>query len=399
MGAVLKSPAFLKAWERLCKALTGTKELDEENTKRRLVDPLLDSLGWDLWGDDVVKEFPVQVGTKQENVDYALMIDGQPKVLVEAKKLRSELRDVNARQVLSYGAVSGVQWCVLTNGEDYRIFNQRWGKDPDHALLETFRLDPAAPPPPSLELLSRAAVAEGGLDRRAASLGFGIKLRALLTKSLPAIEDELIRTARNLVYPELKAQIEGVTRERVTEAVRGLLRISLASQEEIPQEIPSERVALKGGQPVYTSEGEIPAAAPAQIAAMPLGEVLLTPGRPEGIQFLLRYNAWGFIPISPKRQPPYFALYVSGNRRAVQFFAEIDRIVDPLAPDCPSRNHPDSAREARMGKKVLVFRPASLRRISPPIPWGGKGKAQTLRGLRYFDVRKLFNAKQLADIL
>jgi hypothetical protein len=57
-------------------------------------------------------------------VDYALCLGREPRLLVEAKGLGESLSDHRwIAQVLSYATVAGVEWCILTDGNEYRFYN------------------------------------------------------------------------------------------------------------------------------------------------------------------------------------------------------------------------------------------------------------------------------------
>ncbi len=104
-------------------ALYQGKELNEQNTKTALIDPVLRALGWNVGNlDEVSQEYKRQ--TKDKPVDYALFLLRTPKVFVEAKAFRQTLDDRKwANQIMGYAAVAGVKWTVITNGDEYRIFN------------------------------------------------------------------------------------------------------------------------------------------------------------------------------------------------------------------------------------------------------------------------------------
>ena len=89
--------------------------LNETSTRTIIIDPLLESLGWDIRDPDEVQlEYPTVDG---KSVDYALTINKKTVLLVEAKALDDPLTDVKAiTQVVGYAANDGVEWCVLTNG-------------------------------------------------------------------------------------------------------------------------------------------------------------------------------------------------------------------------------------------------------------------------------------------
>jgi hypothetical protein len=96
--------------------------IGEENTKHALIEPVLRALGWDLEDLDEVRcEFKLKQADNP--VDYALFVHGNLRLFVEAKAL-SENLDKWANQVMGYAGVAGiVEWIVLTNGNEYRIYN------------------------------------------------------------------------------------------------------------------------------------------------------------------------------------------------------------------------------------------------------------------------------------
>jgi predicted type IV restriction endonuclease len=97
--------------------------IGEENTKATLIDPILTALGWNLENiDEVRHEYKRR---PQDNpVDYALFQNGMACLLIEAKSLEQDLSDDKwVSQNVAYAAVVGVEWCVLTNGDEWRIYN------------------------------------------------------------------------------------------------------------------------------------------------------------------------------------------------------------------------------------------------------------------------------------
>lgn len=76
--------------------LRGTKAANEANTKAVLIEPILQALGWDTTDpSQVSREYRVFDGTF---LDYALLIDGQPRLFVEAKAIGEKL---NSNQFVS----------------------------------------------------------------------------------------------------------------------------------------------------------------------------------------------------------------------------------------------------------------------------------------------------------
>jgi hypothetical protein len=96
--------------------------IGEENTKHALIEPVLRALGWDVEDLDEVR---CEYKLKQVDnpVDYALFVHGNLRLFVEAKALGENL-DHMAGQIMGYAGVAGVvEWIVLTDGNEYRIYN------------------------------------------------------------------------------------------------------------------------------------------------------------------------------------------------------------------------------------------------------------------------------------
>lgn len=109
--------------------------IGEQNTKATVIDPLLSALGWDLQEiDEVRREYRRK---PQDNpVDYALFLNRTECLLIEAKSLEKDLGDRKwISQNISYAAVAGVKWCVLTNGDEYRIYNAHAEVDVEEKLF------------------------------------------------------------------------------------------------------------------------------------------------------------------------------------------------------------------------------------------------------------------------
>ncbi len=164
MALTSKIEAVLAQAEKI----KGSPAANEANTRAVLIEPLMEALGWDTSDPGrVTREFKVYDGTW---LDYALLIDGQPRLFIEAKALSKSLDDPTfISQTINYANNEGVVWCVLTNGLVYRIYktNESVGmqekllleidlrEGPDGNLAEIAR---------RLEVLRPEAISEGQLD-------------------------------------------------------------------------------------------------------------------------------------------------------------------------------------------------------------------------------------------
>lgn len=100
------------------------KILTEEATKHSFVMPFLSALGYDVFDPTViVPEFTSDIGTKKgEKVDYAILRDGKPIMIVEVKN-HTEKLDNHNNQLIRYFHVTDCKFAILTNGIEYRFFS------------------------------------------------------------------------------------------------------------------------------------------------------------------------------------------------------------------------------------------------------------------------------------
>ena len=92
----------LKQFAKRAESLKDTVET-EEATKTALIMPFFSMLGYDVFNpQEFVPEFTADVGIKKgEKVDYAIVKDGSPVILVECKA-SSESLDKHDSQLFRY---------------------------------------------------------------------------------------------------------------------------------------------------------------------------------------------------------------------------------------------------------------------------------------------------------
>ncbi len=95
----------------------------EEATKNALIMPFIASLGYDVFNPlEVLPEMTCDAGTKKgEKIDYAIMKDGEPIMLIECKHWKQDL-NLHDNQLLRYFNVSKAKFGILTNGIIYRFY-------------------------------------------------------------------------------------------------------------------------------------------------------------------------------------------------------------------------------------------------------------------------------------
>ena len=139
---------------------------DEAKTEQFLVEPFLETLGYDCRDPrDVIKQLVADVaGRKGEKVDYALMRDGDPVVLVEAKGKDNRLGRGEIEQLQRYFPHTAARLAVLTDGIRWHWYKGRSERNQSHQMESSpfLTYDAREPSEASAEWL--AQVTKDGFD-------------------------------------------------------------------------------------------------------------------------------------------------------------------------------------------------------------------------------------------
>ncbi len=114
---------YIKTIPRFQKVLQTAKDRDvnEADTVSVINDIFGEVFGYDKY-IEVTSEFAIR-GTY---CDLAIKVEDKVQFLIEVKAIGIELKDIHMRQAIDYGANHGVQWIVLTNGLDWRVYRLRF---------------------------------------------------------------------------------------------------------------------------------------------------------------------------------------------------------------------------------------------------------------------------------
>lgn len=98
--------------------------LTEEATKNAFIMPFIRELGYDVFNpNEVTPELVADIGMKQgEKIDYAIMQNGDPIILIECKHHAAPLNVHNASQLFRYFHTTKAKFSILTNGFEYRFY-------------------------------------------------------------------------------------------------------------------------------------------------------------------------------------------------------------------------------------------------------------------------------------
>lgn len=181
----------------------------EEATKTSLVMPFFNLLGYDVFNPmEFCPEYIADVGIKKgEKVDYAILQDGHPKLLIECKSCTDNL-DKHSSQLFRYFGTSKAKFGVLTNGIVYKFFTD---------LEETNKMDLS----PFLEInlleLKEAQINElkkfckdnfdtDKIFSTASELKYSGLIKEYLSEEMDEPSDEFVKHVLGFVYDGQKTQ-------------------------------------------------------------------------------------------------------------------------------------------------------------------------------------------------
>jgi predicted type IV restriction endonuclease len=227
------------------------ERLGEENTKASLISPLLAALGWDVGlPDEVQHEYRHK--SQDTPVDYCLRILRIPKLLVEAKGLGEDLADHKwIRQTLGYATMAGAGWCVLTDGDEYRIYNATAAVDADGKLFCHIKLTESREEETVkvLNLISRSSVEKDVLSSSWKTHFVDQKVKGALRELVDSADRKLLllvrRRTSDLSSKEIAASIRRLDiRIEALQSPYEPLAAKPPAQPTLP--IPSERAPKQG---------------------------------------------------------------------------------------------------------------------------------------------------------
>ncbi len=116
---------FKKYLVRLNNLKEQLKDLTEEATKTALIMPFFSMLGYDVF--DTTEFFPEFVCDfavkKGEKIDYAVLKDGEPIMMIEVKRAGMKLQKQQQGQLYRYFSTNHCRIAILTNGVSYLFFS------------------------------------------------------------------------------------------------------------------------------------------------------------------------------------------------------------------------------------------------------------------------------------
>lgn len=148
-----------KAHERLKKGLRKMQTLvqrgiqedyKEADTRTIVLDILTDYFGWDKY-DNITAE--QMIGSRY--ADFVIKDKNEELFVVEVKQMGLKLKETHLNQARQYAVDEGIDWAILTNGDDWQIYRTSLeGKIPVTKPVFSFKIsDESSSPKAKTDLM------------------------------------------------------------------------------------------------------------------------------------------------------------------------------------------------------------------------------------------------------
>lgn len=181
----------------------------EEATKTALVMPFFQMLGYDVFDpSEFMPEYTTDVGIKKgEKIDYAIFLNGELSILLEAKSINENL-EKHGSQLFRYYATSPARFGILTNGIVYRFYTDLDvpNKMDDKPFLEFNLLELKDNLIPEIKKFERDNFDCENILNSATELKYTNEIKKLFQNEMLCPSDEFIRFILKDIYSGLKTQ-------------------------------------------------------------------------------------------------------------------------------------------------------------------------------------------------
>lgn len=183
----------------------------EEATKTSIVLPFFQLLGYDVFNPlEFVPEYTADTGTKKgEKVDYAVMQNNEPIMIIEVKPINTDLSTKHLNQLFRYFTVTKARFGILTNGIVYKFYSdlEETNKMDLMPFLEINILQELKPKTLNeLKKFQKECFNIKGILDSALELKYTSLLKNTIAEQLANPSDQFVRTLIKNIYSGTKTQ-------------------------------------------------------------------------------------------------------------------------------------------------------------------------------------------------
>lgn len=277
----------------------------EEATKMSMIIPFFQMLGYDVFNPaEFCPEYVADVGIKKgEKVDYAILVNGTPEILIECKWC-GETLSKHGSQLFRYFGTSPAKFGILTNGLIYQFFT-----DLDEAnkmdltpFLEINMEDLKDAHVNELKKFSKENFDKDNIFSTASELKYSTLIKGALTSDLDSPSDDFVRYILTNIY-------EGQKTQKVIDKFKPIVKKSFTA---FINDIVNQKISSALAPDITESQDDV--------AAEPESKVITTEQELESF-YIIRGILAGIAPVEDivyRDTESYFSiLYKDNNRKPI----------------------------------------------------------------------------------
>ena len=302
---------FIESLKQFSERVTMLKDTisTEESTKMSLVVPLFQLLGYYLFNpSEFCPEYIADVGIKKgEKVDYAILEDGQPTILIECKSCSDQL-DKHSSQLFRYFGTSSAKFGILTNGIIYRFYTdlEESNKMDLVPFLEINMLQLKDSSINELKKFCKDNFDKDKIFSTAEELKYSSLIKGVLLKEFESPSDDFVRFILTDIY-------DGQKNQRVIEKFAPVVKRAFSA---LVNEIVNSKISS-----ALSADSEEDAEENVNVEEeIPVSKIVTTEEEIEGF-YIIRGLLAGIVPVEDivyRDTESYFGiLYTNNNRKPI----------------------------------------------------------------------------------
>jgi len=299
----------------------------EEATKNAFIMPFIQAMGYDVFNPmEVVPEFIADIGIKKgEKVDYAIIKDGEPIILIECKHWSADL-DPHNSQLFRYFHTTKAKFGILTNGIAFRFYTDLVENNKmDEKPFFEFRIDDMKEAQvEKLKEFSKDSFNLEMINNTASELKYMSELRNLIVKEISDPTEEFAKYFARTVYhsvvtakvlDQFRTLVKRTFHQYINDAINERLKTALATEQQKANEIAQTELGEKPTEPnVITTAEEIEAFY--IIRAIVCAKINVS-------RIVIRDNqSYCGVLLDDNNRKPLCRLHFNGKKKQVSFFDE-----------------------------------------------------------------------------
>lgn len=242
---------------------------NEEMTKTAFILPFFDYLGYDTRNPfEFQAEFTADLASsKGEKVDYAILIDDEPKILIEAKEISDDL-EKHDKQLMRYFHATPAKIGILTNGIKYKFFTdlEEPNKMDSKPFLEINMSDIRDQDITELKKFFKNNYDEENILNSAEELKYSNAIKKLMRVNFENPSENFVTYVLSEVYEGVKTQkvkdkfmgtVKKSVNQLINEMVRNKLEGALGDEEVEVEEIQEDINEAEEKNQIETTQEEL----------------------------------------------------------------------------------------------------------------------------------------------